>query len=71
MADVRRSGDLPGVDVKPLGEPTAAEVERWKIEKKAEREFLNTLFVAVRELETKVGKDNRVVKSMNRFMNNQ
>lgn len=47
---------------------TAAEVEQFKVERLAEREFVARLQLLVRELAVKVPASNSVVMSMQRFL---
>lgn len=47
---------------------TQAEIERFKMERSAERNFVIKLQVIVRELESLVGPNNVVYRSMSRFL---
>lgn len=47
-----------------------AEVESFKLQRGLEREFLSKLNSITRELSAKVGKSNRLVASMDRFLRN-
>lgn len=47
---------------------TPAEMERFKLERNAELEFLSKLSILVRELDTKVSPRNGVRASMARFL---
>lgn len=58
------------VDLAPTKVVTAAEVERFKMEKGAEFEFVTALSNLVRVLESKVGPRNRMYMSMVRFLKN-
>lgn len=48
-----------------------AEIEKFKVEKVAEREFVSKLEDLVRDLESKVSSTNSVLRSMRRFINSQ
>lgn len=48
-----------------------AEIEKFKVEKVAEREFVSKLEDLVRDLESKVSSTNSVLRSMRRFINGQ
>lgn len=47
---------------------SAAEVEKFKIERKGERDFLEKLSPLVKELEAKVSPNNSILRSMQRFL---
>lgn len=67
----RVMAEKPLVDVPRSESVTAAEVEQFKMERFAEKEFLSKLRVLVDDLSMKLTPRNAVLASMQRFLRNR